>query len=399
MIESTGIVASWLASARTLATQARSTSASARLRLTYSNNTDGRSAFVPRGPRIRRLDRVQVRPRRADLEDRLEHDGQASRLEDGVQKRGVRWHALRFCTVHATPDGAGSSPAAAAKAPVEQGFMTARFAPEPGRSVRLRDAEYLESGRGGTAMRPDPVHVLLVEDEPGHVELARRAFEGRPGEFEVSVAETIAQARAHLRGDYPPQIVVCDWLLPGRRGPGPAAGRGAGGDAPVVIMTSHGSERVAVEAIRAGAIDYVVKSELALADLPHLAERAVRQRRVEQTLHDLVAGTAASGDALYGELVLRLARTLRVKYASAAEIVSPGRVRTLARSVDGRLAPNVEYDLAGTPCESVHRQQRLPHPRRGGPTLPAGRGTSRRWGRAATSASCSAPRRESRSAW
>jgi formate hydrogenlyase transcriptional activator len=51
--------------------------------------------------------------------------------------------------------------------------------------------------------------------------------------------------------------------------------------------------------------------------------------------------------------VLRLARALRVKYASVAELVAPGRVRTLARSVDGRLMPPVEYDLAGTPCADV----------------------------------------------
>jgi len=45
---------------------------------------------------------------------------------------------------------------------------------------------------------------------------------------------------------------------------------------------------VAVEAIRAGAVDYFVKSEVSLADLPHTAERAVRHRRIEEALRDLV---------------------------------------------------------------------------------------------------------------
>ena len=147
--------------------------------------------------------------------------------------------------------------------------------------------------------------------------------------------------------------MIADWLLPDGEGLDLLRGQSPAAMPPIVIMTSHGSERVAVEAIRAGAVDYVVKSEVALADLPHLAERAVRLRRVEETLSDLVAGTAATGDALFSELVLRLARTLRVKYASVAEFVSPGRVRTLARAVDGRLAPNIEYDLEGTPCGDV----------------------------------------------
>jgi PAS domain S-box-containing protein len=200
----------------------------------------------------------------------------------------------------------------------------------------------------------EPVRVLLVEDEPGHAELARRAFEGRAGDFLVSLAETVDAARAALHGATPPDLVIADWLLPDGEGLDLLRGAPARAMPPIVIMTSHGSERVAVEAIRSGAVDYVVKSEVALADLPHMAERAVRHRRVEEALGDLVAGTAAAGgEALFGELVLRLGRALRVKYASVAELTDGGRLRTLARCVDGRLSPNVEYALPGTPCADV----------------------------------------------
>ncbi len=47
----------------------------------------------------------------------------------------------------------------------------------------------------------EPLHVLLVEDEPGHAELALRAFEDRGADFTVSVAQTIDEARARLRSD------------------------------------------------------------------------------------------------------------------------------------------------------------------------------------------------------
>jgi PAS domain S-box-containing protein len=200
----------------------------------------------------------------------------------------------------------------------------------------------------------EPLRVLLVEDEPGHAELARRAFEAREGAFSVSVAESVGAARVVLHGTAPPDLVIADWLLPDGEGLDLLRSAPARAMPPVVIMTSHGSERVAVEAIRSGAVDYVVKSEVALAELPHVAERAVRHRRVEEALGDLVAGTAAAGgEALFGELVLRLARALRVKYASVAEMADGGRLRTLARFVDGRLATNVEYALAGTPCADV----------------------------------------------
>jgi PAS domain S-box-containing protein len=200
----------------------------------------------------------------------------------------------------------------------------------------------------------EALRVLLVEDEPGHAELARRAFDARGGQFSVAVAETVDAARVALHGATPPDLVIADWLLPDGEGLDLLRGEPARAMPPVVIMTSHGSERVAVEAIRAGAVDYVVKSEVSLADLPHVAERAVRHRRVEEALGDLVAGTAAAGgEALFGELVLRLARALRVKYASVAELVERSRLRTVARCVDGRLVDNVEYALAGTPCAGV----------------------------------------------
>ncbi|MBN2115857.1 MAG: GHKL domain-containing protein, partial [Anaerolineales bacterium] len=65
---------------------------------------------------------------------------------------------------------------------------------------------------------------------------------------------------------------------------------------PVVMMTSYGDEQVAVEAMKAGALDYVVKSPEILADMPHIAERALREwghltarRRVEAEIRRLNA--------------------------------------------------------------------------------------------------------------
>ena len=116
--------------------------------------------------------------------------------------------------------------------------------------------------------------------------------------------------------------MIADWLLPDGEGLDLLRSEPARAMPPVVIMTSHGSERVAVEAIRAGAVDYVVKSEMALADLPHMAERAVRHRRVEEALGDLVAGTAAAG----GRGPLRRARAAPGEGA-AGQVRLGGRAR------------------------------------------------------------------------
>ena len=94
--------------------------------------------------------------------------------------------------------------------------------------------------------------------------------------------------------------MIADWRLPD--GDALDLVRGAQQHLPMVVMTSHGNERVAVEAIRAGALDYVVKSEYILADMPHIAERTIQQwqlmnehmemestlRKNEEMLHTVV---------------------------------------------------------------------------------------------------------------
>jgi formate hydrogenlyase transcriptional activator len=73
-------------------------------------------------------------------------------------------------------------------------------------------------------------------------------------------------------------------------------------------------------------------------------------------LRALVAGTAAgTGAEFMRTLVQHLAAALRTNHAFIAEFVVPHRVRTLAFWSNGRTIDNVEFDLAGTPCEDVYQ--------------------------------------------
>lgn len=129
-------------------------------------------------------------------------------------------------------------------------------------------------------MMDDSIHILLIEDDPAHAELIQRAFEDRGNGAHLVVAHTLAEARAYLQNSRP-NLVIADWRLPD-------------GDStkileendkrslPVIIMTSYGSERNAVEAIKAGALDYIVKSSESMMDMPHMAERAIQQWTILQ---------------------------------------------------------------------------------------------------------------------
>jgi len=117
--------------------------------------------------------------------------------------------------------------------------------------------------------------ILVVEDELAHAEAIRRALEAMPG-TELLVLTCLAEFRDQA-GRWNPDIVLMDLCLPDGRAtevlPDPNEQR----DFPILVMTSFGSELVAVEAMKAGAMDYLVKSREAFLELPRTLERLLRE--------------------------------------------------------------------------------------------------------------------------
>jgi len=131
-------------------------------------------------------------------------------------------------------------------------------------------------------MVDDSIHILLIEDDSGHTELIQRAFEERGNGVCLTAVSTLAEARACLM-NLQPALIISDWRLPDGEGsellseehqhlPCP----------PIVIMTSYGNEHDAVESMKAGALDYIVKSAESMMDMPHIAERALHQWQILQ---------------------------------------------------------------------------------------------------------------------
>ena len=126
--------------------------------------------------------------------------------------------------------------------------------------------------------------VLIVEDEMAHAELIERAFEARREQFGLQVVSSAAQARQRI-DERTPDLLITDLMLPDGRGTELIPDQSAPGF-PVVVMTSHGDEKVAVEAIKSGALDYVVKTAETLGSMPHVAERTLREWRQMSELRE-----------------------------------------------------------------------------------------------------------------
>jgi len=121
-------------------------------------------------------------------------------------------------------------------------------------------------------MSSETTEILLVEDDEGHIELIRRAFKPKGKKFNLTVAGTLAEARKILKKTSP-ALIIADYLLPDGKGIKLLPGDPDKLTFPIVILTAHGDEKVAAATIKAGAIDYLVKSDKTFADMPHIIER------------------------------------------------------------------------------------------------------------------------------
>ncbi len=126
-------------------------------------------------------------------------------------------------------------------------------------------------------MLEDKIEILLIEDDDAHAELIQRAFEDQGSPVHIHRVKSIAEARVH-RLSHEPALIIADWrlpdgesmeLLPDQHDPLLST--------PIILMTSYGNEKIAVEALKSGALDYVVKSPESMLDMPHLAEKAIEQ--------------------------------------------------------------------------------------------------------------------------
>ena len=91
------------------------------------------------------------------------------------------------------------------------------------------------------------------------------------------------------------------------------------------------------------------------------------RKRVEETLRHITEGTAGStGDEFFRSLVKHLAHALQVRYSFVAECTDETKrnVRMLAFWQGDGFGDNVEFPLAGTPCETVIQGNACSYPER-----------------------------------
>jgi len=113
-------------------------------------------------------------------------------------------------------------------------------------------------------------HILVVDDEPDIRSLLKEILEDEG--FDVTIAENAAEAR-ECRRQRRPDLVLLDIWMPDTDGLSLLKewSEDNGLDAPVIMMSGHGTVETAVEATRLGAYDFIEKP-LSIAKITQSAQ-------------------------------------------------------------------------------------------------------------------------------
>jgi len=125
--------------------------------------------------------------------------------------------------------------------------------------------------------RSTPARILIVDDESSMLDFLELLFQEEG--YAVETASSAAAARERLGGDY--DLVLCDILMPDGNGLDLLREIKATNERPAVIMmTAYTSTRSAIEAMKAGAYDYVSKP-FDVEELKVVCQRALEQSELK----------------------------------------------------------------------------------------------------------------------
>lgn len=158
-----------------------------------------------------------------------------------------------------------------------------------------------------------PLAILVVDDESAARYALRHAFQSV---YRVTEASSLAEARERLGADRP-AVVLLDYNLAGENGLQLLGEIAPADDAPaVIVVTAHGSERVAVEAMKLGAYDYLAKP-YELDELRAVVARAVERQQLRLEVSGLREQLAGEGQ--FGAMI-GVAAVMRELFVTAARV-------------------------------------------------------------------------------
>ena len=131
------------------------------------------------------------------------------------------------------------------------------------------------------ALDVSPIKVLLVEDNAGDARLMREMLaDSDTTQFDVTHVKRLDEGLRQLESSDFNLMLLDLWLPDGEGLDTVARALAAVSNAPIVVMTSHDDETLAVKAVQSGAQDYLVKGQADTRGLVRTIRHAVERHRM-----------------------------------------------------------------------------------------------------------------------
>ena len=133
------------------------------------------------------------------------------------------------------------------------------------------------------------IHLLLVEDNIDQRELTLRSFRKKFPEMQITAVEN-GPASLRKLGEDLFDAVILDYSLPLLNGMEVLKQiQERGYTVPVVMVTGQGDEKLAVEAMKRGAYDYIIKTQNYHETLPMVVQKVIERYQLKKHLEEATA--------------------------------------------------------------------------------------------------------------
>jgi PAS domain S-box-containing protein len=204
-----------------------------------------------------------------------------------------------------------------------------------------------------------PIKILIVDDDEVDRMVILRALKRAGIQAEISTAESIAQAVAVVH-QHSFDCVFLDYRLPGGDGLELLQTfRNEGFTMPIIVVTSQGDEKIAVEVMKSGGTDYITKQMLNTEGIAQIMRNAIRTHQTETERRATSAALAASEARLYEAQRIANIGSLEIDLQTGTRYWSDQMYRILGYQEPLKELPQVDLFVKHIHPDHVERVEEL----------------------------------------